>query len=67
MVGTRVIVRQCDVSSRDSVHGLIQRDMIDMPEIRGVIHGAMVLKVREPILLSLGAYADCLRMFCLRK
>jgi hypothetical protein len=49
LIGTKVIVKKCDVSSSDSVDDLIHRDMVDMPKIRGVIHGAMVLNVRGPI------------------
>lgn len=44
-IGVNVIVKKCDVSNSDSVNNLISKEIIGMPEIRGVIHGAMVLKV----------------------
>jgi NAD(P)-dependent dehydrogenase (short-subunit alcohol dehydrogenase family) len=43
--GTHVIVKPCDVSSRQSVENLIKEEMKDLPPIRGVVHGAMVLRV----------------------
>lgn len=45
-LGVRIIVKACDVSSRESVKALINEEMKDLPPIRGVIHGAMVLRVR---------------------
>lgn len=45
IVGANIVVRQCDVSNSDSVHNLINKELIDMPEVRGVVHGAMVLHV----------------------
>jgi len=44
-VGAKVIVKRCDVSDSNSVETLIRKEMAGMPEIKGVIHGAMVLKV----------------------
>lgn len=43
--GTRVVVKPCDVSSQQSVETLIKEDMKDLPPVRGVVHGAMVLRV----------------------
>ena len=44
-VGASIIVRRCDVSNSDSVQNLICNEMVGMPEVRGVVHGAMVLRV----------------------
>lgn len=43
--GTRVTVKPCDVSSKPSVENLIKHEMKDHPPVRGVVHGAMVLRV----------------------
>ena len=48
VVGAIITVRRCDVTSIHSVQHLIKYDLLGMPEIRGVIHGAMVLRVRCP-------------------
>ncbi|KKY20096.1 putative polyketide synthase [Phaeomoniella chlamydospora] len=42
--GTNIVVKTCDVSNPESVEKLVKEDMKDMPPVRGVIHGAMVLK-----------------------
>ncbi|KAF3398157.1 Compactin diketide synthase mokB [Penicillium rolfsii] len=42
--GTHVIVKPCDVSSRQSVEDLVKEKMKDLPPVRGVVHGAMVLR-----------------------
>ncbi|KAJ5833847.1 hypothetical protein N7474_002158 [Penicillium riverlandense] len=42
--GTRVVVKACDVSSKLSVDALIKDDMKDLPPVRGVVHGTMVLR-----------------------
>ena len=44
-VGANIVVRRCDVSNDDSVKRLITNELAGMPEVRGVIHGAMVLHV----------------------
>jgi NAD(P)-dependent dehydrogenase (short-subunit alcohol dehydrogenase family) len=44
-IGTRIVVRRCDVSNSESVQKLIGTDLAEMPEVRGVVHGAMVLRV----------------------
>ncbi|CZR50438.1 related to polyketide synthase [Phialocephala subalpina] len=43
-----IAVRKCDVSNAEAVNNLIHQDMVGMPEIKGVIHGAMVLNVSSP-------------------
>ena len=45
-LGAKLEVRQCDVSSREEVQNLVVDCKRFMPPIRGVIHGAMVLKVK---------------------
>lgn len=42
--GTHIGVKACDVSSRTSVEKLVKEDMKDLPPVRGVVHGAMVLR-----------------------
>ncbi|OQE31225.1 hypothetical protein PENSTE_c001G09701 [Penicillium steckii] len=42
--GTHIGVKACDVSSRASVEKLVKEDMKDLPPVRGVVHGAMVLR-----------------------
>ncbi|KAI9653222.1 MAG: Type I Iterative PKS [Bathelium mastoideum] len=41
--GAVVKVRSCDVSKRDSVQNLIRNELVGLPEVRGIVHGAMVL------------------------
>ncbi|KAL3258123.1 hypothetical protein ABHI18_006286 [Aspergillus niger] len=41
--GTKVVVKACDVSNRTSVDAML-KDLADLPPIRGVVHGAMVLR-----------------------
>lgn len=43
--GTHVTVKPCDVSSKQSVENLVKEEMKDLPPVRGVVHGAMVLRV----------------------
>lgn len=43
--GAKIVVRSCDVADRSSVDRFIAEDLDDMPPVRGVIHGAMVLHV----------------------
>lgn len=52
VLGANIVVRKCDISNFESVNNLVQKEMVDMPEIRGVIHGAMVLKVSNPPILT---------------
>jgi NAD(P)-dependent dehydrogenase (short-subunit alcohol dehydrogenase family) len=44
-VGANVVVRRCDVVDTKSVENLIKNELIGMPPVRGVVHGAMVLRV----------------------
>ncbi|KAI9647281.1 hypothetical protein NHQ30_003664 [Ciborinia camelliae] len=43
-VGANIVVRSCDVTDSGAVNNLIADVFTDMPEVRGVIHGAMVLR-----------------------
>lgn len=43
--GASIVIRFCDVENGDAVNNLITKELIDMPEVRGVVHGAMVLRV----------------------
>jgi hypothetical protein len=45
--GANIVVRSCDVADRASVDQLISGGLIDLPPVRGIIHGAMVLHVRQ--------------------
>lgn len=44
-VGANITVRRCDVASKESVDNLIQNELIGLPPVRGIVHGAMVLHV----------------------
>jgi NAD(P)-dependent dehydrogenase (short-subunit alcohol dehydrogenase family) len=44
-LGVRIIVKACDVSSQESVEALVKEEMKGLPPVRGVIQGAMVLRV----------------------
>ena len=44
-VGASIVVRRCDVADGPSVEKLIATELVGMPEVRGVVHGAMVLRV----------------------
>lgn len=46
LLGTQVIVKACDVGSMESVTGLVKEQLKGLPPVRGIIHGAMVLRVR---------------------
>ena len=46
-IGAQVVVRRCDVSDSASVQKLIASELVGLPEVRGVVHGAMVLSVRS--------------------
>ena len=43
--GAHIVVRRCDVADRADVESLISTGLTDMPPVRGIIHGAMVLHV----------------------
>lgn len=48
-LGANIIVRRCDIADSDSVERLVGSELVDMPEVRGVVHGAMVLRVSCPV------------------
>ncbi|KAJ5497006.1 Acyl transferase/acyl hydrolase/lysophospholipase [Penicillium fimorum] len=41
LLGVRIVVKACDVSSQESIEALVKKEMKDLPPIRGVIHGSM--------------------------
>ncbi|KAI6712167.1 polyketide synthase 1 [Diplocarpon mali] len=43
-VGASVIVRPCDVADTISVENLIKKELGSLPPVKGVVHGAMVLR-----------------------
>jgi NADPH:quinone reductase-like Zn-dependent oxidoreductase/malonyl CoA-acyl carrier protein transacylase len=45
--GANIVVRSCDVANRASVDQLISGGLADLPPVRGIVHGAMVLHVRR--------------------
>lgn len=44
-VDVTITVKRCDVANKESVDNLINKELADLPKIRGVVHGAMVLRV----------------------
>ncbi|KAK0126530.1 hypothetical protein ONS95_008126 [Cadophora gregata] len=44
-LGATIVVKSCNAADTTSVETLISRELVDMPPIRGVVHGAMVLRV----------------------
>lgn len=48
-LGVQILVKACDVSSQQSVETLIKEEMKDLPPVRGVVQGAMVLRVSSPL------------------
>ncbi len=47
-VGANIIVRPCNVVNKIEVDGLVQSELAELPPIRGVVHGTMVLRVCPP-------------------
>lgn len=45
--GANIVVRSCDVVDRGAVDRLISDGLADLPPVRGIIHGAMVLHVSQ--------------------
>jgi NADPH:quinone reductase-like Zn-dependent oxidoreductase/malonyl CoA-acyl carrier protein transacylase len=45
--GANIVVRSCDVADRVSVDHLISGGLADLPPVRGIVHGAMVLHVSQ--------------------
>lgn len=48
-LGANVIVRSCDVANTSSVNHLIEKELDGLPPVKGVVHGAMVLRVSSGI------------------
>lgn len=44
-LGANIVVRRCDVSDSKAVDHFITEELVGLPVVRGVIHGAMVLHV----------------------
>lgn len=44
-LGANIVVKKCDVAIPTAVNSLINEELKDMPPVKGVIHGAMVLRV----------------------
>lgn len=44
-VGAKIIVRRCNVVNKAEVDELINSGLSDLPPVRGVVHGTMVLRV----------------------
>lgn len=44
-LGANIVVRSCNVVNRAEVDELIESGLKDLPPVRGVVHGAMVLRV----------------------
>lgn len=45
VAGAKIVVRRCDVTDASSVQNLISNELVDLPPVRGLVHGAMVLHV----------------------
>lgn len=45
VAGTHIHVKACDISDSVSVEKLVKEGLTGLPPIRGVVHGAMVLRV----------------------
>jgi NAD(P)-dependent dehydrogenase (short-subunit alcohol dehydrogenase family) len=59
--GANIIVRRCDVADRASVDELLS-GLSDLPPVRGIVHGAMVLHVSrlfEPGWMSAHVNTGC--------
>ncbi|XPT01486.1 hypothetical protein M3J09_010621 [Ascochyta lentis] len=41
--GANIVVRSCDVANKADVDNLVLRGLSDLPPVRGIVHGAMVL------------------------
>jgi NAD(P)-dependent dehydrogenase (short-subunit alcohol dehydrogenase family) len=51
--GANIVVRRCDVADRASVDELLS-SLHDLPPVRGVVHGAMVLNVSQLHVTTIG-------------
>lgn len=47
--GANILLRRCDVADKSSVDALFRSGMSDLPPVRGIVHGSMVLKVSHTI------------------
>lgn len=47
-LGVNIVVHSCNVTKRADVDTLLHTKLAGLPPIRGVIHGAMVLRVSDP-------------------
>lgn len=45
MTGANIVVRQCNVVNKADVEDLVANGFQDLPPVRGVVHGTMVLRV----------------------
>jgi NAD(P)-dependent dehydrogenase (short-subunit alcohol dehydrogenase family) len=43
--GANIVVRSCNVADRAAVNQLVSEGLANLPPVRGIIHGAMVLHV----------------------
>lgn len=50
--GAHIVVRRCDVADRADVDKLVTTGLSGLPPVRGIIHGAMVLNVSVPPILT---------------
>lgn len=50
--GANIVVRSCNVADPADVNNLISHGLADLPPVRGIIHGAMVLHVSIITVLS---------------
>lgn len=63
--GANILLRRCDVADKSSVDALFRSGMTDLPPVRGVVHGSMVLKVSSPFSLQvnecrlIGTFPGC--------
>ena len=65
ITGASIAVRRCDVADSKAVQNLFLSELVGMPQVRGVIHGAMVLEVSSLWLLKNDT--DIFRTYCLRE
>ncbi|KAJ0119969.1 beta-ketoacyl synthase domain-containing protein [Diaporthe amygdali] len=53
--GANILLRRCDVADKSSVDALFQSGISDLPPVRGIVHGSMVLK---DVLFEKMSYSD---------
>jgi NAD(P)-dependent dehydrogenase (short-subunit alcohol dehydrogenase family) len=66
--GANIVVRRCDVADRASVDQLLS-SLSDLPPVRGIVHGAMVLHVSRLCSANFDANKRSYkhRTFCLKR